>query len=124
MSFVEMVDRDLETERLQDTRPRNSEDNFLFETIGLIAAVEMMSDLAVIGPILIEIGVEQQHRDAMSEGAGEAVEPRAYPDLAPFDCHCNHGIEWIHPSPSAAINWASSPDVRADRCPAVHSRLD
>ena len=58
MAFVEMVDRDLETERLQDTRPPDSEDDFLFETIGLITALELMGDLAVIGPVLTEIGVE------------------------------------------------------------------
>jgi hypothetical protein len=68
MTFVEMVDRDPETERLQNTRPSDSEDDFLFETIGLIAAVEMMGDRAIIGPVLIEIGIEQQHRDAMPEG--------------------------------------------------------
>ena len=97
MTFVEMVDRDLETECLQNTQPSDSEDDFLFETIGLIAAVEMMGDLAIIGPVLIEIGIEQQYRDATPEGAGKTVEPRAYPDLAALDCHCNHGIEWFRP---------------------------
>src|SRR5215472_5354309 len=97
MAFIEMVGRDLETEHLQDTRTPDSEDDFLLETIDLIAAVEMMGDPAIIGPVLIEIGIEQQHRDAMAEGAGEPVEPRAYPDLAALDCHCNHDIEWIRP---------------------------
>src|SRR5689334_4517674 len=97
MALVEMVDRDLETERLQNTRPSDSKDDFLFETIGLIAAVEMMGDLAIISPVLIEISIEQQHRDAIPAGAGKTVQPRAYPDLAALDCHCNHGIEWLRP---------------------------
>src|ERR1051326_7668041 len=97
MALVEMLDGDLETERLQNTRASDSEDDFLFETIGLIAAIEMMGDLAIIGPVLIEIGIEQQHRHAMPEGAGKTVQPRPYPDLAALDCHCNHGIEWFRP---------------------------
>jgi hypothetical protein len=40
----------------------------LFETIGL-----MMGDLAISTPVLIEIGIEQQHRDAIPAGAGKTV---------------------------------------------------
>ena len=88
-----MIGQNIETERLQHGGAADPEHDLLLEAIGLISAVEVIRDLPVLWAVLIEVGIEKQHRHAMAERTIQQIEPRPYPDLAPLDLDCNHCAE-------------------------------
>ena len=62
MSFVEVVGHNGEAECLQQAGATNSQDHFLFKTIGLIATIELVRDLPIILTVLVEVSVEKEDR--------------------------------------------------------------
>ncbi len=59
-----MIDRGLQAERLQGAVAADPEHDFLFEAHLGSAAVELVGDVAVFGPVLDYIGVQQVERNA------------------------------------------------------------
>ena len=91
--FVEMIGVDVEAERLQHARAADTEHDLLLEPVGVPAAIEVVGDLPVLRAVLLDVGIEQQHRHLVPERTGEPVEPRPDPHLAALDPHSHHGVE-------------------------------
>jgi hypothetical protein len=85
MPLVQMVLPDPKAQRLQQAHATDAEHDFLFEAIDLVAAVEEMGDHAILGSVLVQIGIEQQDRLASPHMTFEYIEPGADPNEAPFD---------------------------------------
>src|SRR5690349_3188379 len=66
--LVEVVCPDLEPKRQQNAFGANTEDDFLFETILVIAAIKPIGDGAILRIVLLHIRVEQQNRHRIAMG--------------------------------------------------------
>ena len=93
MTLVHVMGMNVEAERPQDADPADAENDLLFQPISVVAAIEIMGQGAVVGAVLLEIGVEKQDRDAVSVRRGMGVEPRAEPNGPSFDFDGDHGVE-------------------------------
>src|SRR5579883_3634488 len=98
MSFIHVIRADLEAERPEDPHAAEAEHHLLFQPISLIAPIEVVSDLAVVGPVFRQIGIEQQQGHASAEVALDDVEPCADPDWAILDAYGNLGIDLTGPA--------------------------
>ncbi len=92
-----MIDADVEAERLQHARAADAEHDLLLEAVLGIAAIKAVRDLPVLGFVLIEIGVEQENRHAVTERRADDMQPGADPDLSPFDGYRDHRAQRLGP---------------------------
>src|SRR6266852_658286 len=74
-------------EFFREPEAAQSKYNFLGQAIALVAAVERVSQRAVVVGVLGEIGVEQINRNNFSGDAGNCVLPGANKNLAAFDLY-------------------------------------
>ena len=91
MAFVQMIFAHAKAKRLQDAQPADAEDRFLFQTVFRACAIEPISDPPVFGVVFMQIGIEEQHRNARTDRARNNMQPRSYPDFVAFDQQCDLG---------------------------------
>ncbi len=74
-------------EGAQQTHAADAQDDFLAQAVAVVAAIQMVGEVAVGLGVFGQVGVEQEHRHA---GAGDALHveaPGAQRDVATFDAH-------------------------------------
>ena len=59
VALVQVISVNLESERPQNSDAADAEDDFLFEPVGVVAAIQVMGEGAVFFGILIEVRVEE-----------------------------------------------------------------
>src|SRR5215472_7449827 len=114
MSFIEMIVGDVEPEGLQDQGTANPQDDLLLETITFIASVQVISNLSIHWPVLLNVGVEQQDRHTLAKRGSQPIKPGSDPDFSPLDCGRDHGIKLLRPffsSPNIGLTDLCALDV-------------
>ena len=92
-----MIGLDLEAERAQQPDATHTEHDLLFQSVSLVTAVELIGQALVLGRVLVEIGVQEQHRHLIPGTSLELVEPRPHPDFARLDLDHDLGAERRRP---------------------------
>ncbi len=85
MAFVQVIGADGEAEGLQAAQAGDAENCLLLQPIHLVAAIEVIGKASVGLGVLVEIGIEEQHRHGLADRRAEQVQPRPHPDLASLE---------------------------------------
>ena len=87
--FVEVVFLDFKTQFLQHPGAPETEDDFLFEPVGLVAAVKRGGDLPVFRGVPLHIGIQEKNRHLAPGKAFDHVVPGLDSHRPPLDLHEN-----------------------------------
>ena len=68
MAFVRVEDLHVESERFEHAHAAHPEEDLLLQPMLDVAAVEAVGDLADVGRVLVDVGVEQVERHAADVG--------------------------------------------------------
>jgi hypothetical protein len=92
MAFIHMVDSGQTTQVVQKFRAGKAQDGFLAETIVRVASVKMIGQMAVVGIVAFDVGIEQKDRNDMAFAANDVEAPGLNFDISVLDVDRNCGF--------------------------------
>src|SRR5581483_2710009 len=76
-------------DRAEQSDATDAEDDLLHQAIAGVAAIQMVGEMAIFGPIVGDVGVQQQHRDGVAGRSDDVVAPGANLYGPPLHVHSN-----------------------------------
>ena len=93
VAFVHVIAHELEAQGLEHGDAPHAQHHLLLDPVGLVAAVQIVGDVAVARVVHRQVGVQQQDGHATVDPGAQHIKPAAHPHLATFQFQRHGGLQ-------------------------------